>query len=274
MKTILVPTDYSDASRNALHYAMELAKLSKAKILLFHAYQIPLPTGDIPVMLISPAELEKENVDRIKKLEKELAKKYSDEIKVEHMVRAGFVSDEIVASAHEKKADLIVMGIKGESKLSRVLIGSNTVTVIHKSKTPVLAIPEGCKYKKPEKMLLAYDYRIKVSKDILGLLKNFTGLFKAKLLVLDMVKPVEVPVYENAVAGLSIESSLKDIDHSLYFPEGEDLVAEINSFVGNYKADWVVMIPHQHKFLSGLFHKSNTKQMAFHTHVPLLTFHS
>ena len=273
MKSILVPADYSEASNNAVQYAAELAKSSKAKIILLHAYQIPLPTGDVPVMLISPAELEKENEKRIKKLERTLLKKFSDKIKIEHVIRAGFVTEEILSVAGEKNADLIVMGIKGESKLSRALIGSTTVSIIKKTKTPVLAIPQDCKFKKIESIVLAYDYKSLIAKEVLEKLKRFVNLFKAKLLVLDVVRPEEVPVYENAVAGIKIENSLSEIKHSLYFPEGEDIVEGINTFTDTYKADWLVMLSHKHKFLSGLFHQSNTRQMAFHTHVPLLALH-
>ncbi len=273
MKTILVPTDYSEAADNALHYAVELALLSKAKIVLLHAYHVPLPTGDVPVLLVSPAELEKENVMRIKELKKQLEKKFSEKVKLDHVVRAGFVPDEVLTVAKEKNADLVVMGIKGETRLSRALLGSNTASVMRSAQTPVLAIPSGCRFKKPSKIVLAYDFSKPVPKKVLDTLKMYTSLFNAKLLVLDVVKPEAVPVYDDAVAGLKLENSLKSIPHSLYFPEGEDVVSEINSFADSYKADWLVMMPHKHKFFSGLFHKSNTKQMAFHTHLPLLSLH-
>ena len=273
MKTILVPVDYSETSNNALNYAMELAELSKSKIVLFHAYQVPLPTGDIPVMLVSPAELEKDNVHRIKKLEKKIQNKLSAHVQLEHECRSGFISDEIVSVANEKKADLIVMGIKGETKINRALIGSNTVSVIKHTKTPVLVIPEGCTYKKPGKIVLAYDYRGVVAKPVLENLKRFVNIFKAKLLVLDVVQPEAVPVMENAVAGITLENSLHGVEHSLYFPEADDVTSEINSFVDTYKADWLVMMPHRYKLFENIFHKSNVRQMAFHTHVPLLSLH-
>ena len=64
MKTILFPTDYSETAKNALQYALNLAKFSHAKIILLHAYQIPVPTGEVPVMMISPKELEKDNIQK------------------------------------------------------------------------------------------------------------------------------------------------------------------------------------------------------------------
>jgi len=40
MKTILVPTDFSKIARNAIDYAVEIAKLTKAKLILFHVYHV------------------------------------------------------------------------------------------------------------------------------------------------------------------------------------------------------------------------------------------
>jgi nucleotide-binding universal stress UspA family protein len=273
MKTILVPTDYSDTANNALQYALELAKFSHAKLILLHAYQIPLPTGEIPVMMISPQELEKDSSIRIKKLEKELISKTSGNIKIESVVRAGFVPDEIMDTAKAKNADLIVMGVTGGSKIEEALMGSSAISVIKHTQTPVLVIPKDARFKKIQKIVLSYDYHDEMKETIMKKFKEFVQLFKAKVLVLNVVTPVEVPTYENAVAGSTIENSLKDIEHTLFFPSSDDITDEINAFADAHQCDWLVMVPHKHKLLAGLFHKSNTKRMAFHTHIPLLALH-
>ena len=273
MKTILVPIDYSETAHNALQYAIGLAKFNKAKIVLLHAYQVPIPTTEMPVVLALPDDLEKENIARIKTLEKEISKQLNDEVKVEHLVRMGFAVDEIMTAAKEKKADLIVMGVTGQGKLGETLIGSNATWLIQKTHTPVLVVPQGAKFKKPEKIVWAYDYRGEVPENQSKKVKEYTKLFNANLFVLDIVKTSQVPTYENAVAGVTIEAALNGVKHSTYFPEGEDIESEINTFVDTYKADWLMMIPHKHTLFERLFHKSNTKRMAFHTHVPLLIIH-
>jgi len=273
MKTILVPTDYSDTANNALQYAVELAKFSHAKIILLHTYQIPIPTGEVPVMMISPQDLEKDNSTRIKNLEREIISQTSGNIKIESVVRAGFVSEEVIDEAKEKNVDLIVMGITGGNKFGESLMGSSTTSVIKHSQTPILVIPKDARYKQIQKIVLAYDYNDVMKENTMKTFKEFVKLFNAKVLVLNVVSPVEISTYENAVAGSTIENSLKDIEHTLYFPASEDNTNEINAFADAHQCDWLVMVPHKHKFLERLFHKSNTKQMAFHTHIPLLTLH-
>ena len=271
MKTILVPTDYSETADNAMHYALELAKTVKAKIILFHAYPFPIPTGDIPVLMVSPDELEKSNLIKIKDLEKKIEGEFPGEITVEHIVRAGNVTDEILTAAEEKEVDLIVMGVTGGGLIAETLMGSNTTALIKKTEIPVLVIPPKAKYKKIEKLVLAYDYKGKIKENVMSKIKTFAHLFNAQILVIDMVAPVEVTSPESTEAHLSIEKGFSDIKHSLYFPEGDDLEYQINSFVDSFKADWLIMIPHKNSFFAGLFHRRNTKKMAFHTHIPLLS---
>ena len=271
MKTILVPTDYSDTANNALQYAIELAKLSNAKIILIHAYQVPLPTGDIPVLMVTPEELEKENIVRIQKLEKKFAKQLLGKIKIEHVVNAGFVTDEILTVAKEKKVDLIVMGVTGAGKVAETLLGSNTTALINKTQIPILVIPNNARYKKITKFVLAYDYEGEIDEKVMKKIKIFVQLFKAKILVLDVVNPIAVHTSETSTERIAIENELSGIKHTLYFPEADDIEHEINSFVATYKADWLIMMPHKNTFFANLFHKRNTKKMAFHTHIPLLS---
>jgi nucleotide-binding universal stress UspA family protein len=173
----------------------------------------------------------------------------------------------------EKNPSLIIMGITGAGKAAQVLIGSNTTSVMKKIHTPLLIIPKQAKYKKVEKILLACDYNSEMDEDVLEKIKRYVQLFKAKLYVIDVITHEAVPAYENTIAEFKLEHSLREIPHTTFFPHSENISDEINSFADYYKYDWLVMMPHKHKFPDSLFHKSNTKQMAFHTHIPLLTIH-
>lgn len=272
MKTILVPTDYSEVADNALQYAVELASFSKAKLVLMHAYQVPVPTGEVPIMMITPQELEKENLKRIKHLEKKIAEETKGKFPVESLVRSGFTIEEITSVIKEKNADLVVMGITGE-KAGAMLIGSHTAALMRQTQTPVLVIPKDARFKEVSKIVLAYNYNESVNAKAINKVKKFAKLFNAKILVVDVEKPVAVPMYENTAAGESLEKSLKDVDHALFFSSSEDLADGINEFADDHRCDWIAMIPHKHNLLDRILHKSNTKKMAFHTHVPLLSIH-
>ena len=272
MKTILAPTDYSDVANNTLQYAAELAKYSKAKLILMHVYQIPIPSGEVPVMMITPQEFEKENKRRIKHLENKISAETKGNLKIESIVRAGFPVDEISDVIKETDADLVIMGITGE-KISEVLIGSHTTALIKRTRTPVLVIPKGARFGKIKKIALASDYNDAVNRDAVQKVKSFAKFFKAQVLVLDVERPEEIPIFENTVGGEKLEKLLHDVEHSLFYSSADDITDGLNSFAADHQCDWIAMIPHKHTVLGKLFHKSNTKKMAFHTHVPLLSIH-
>ena len=273
MKIILVPTDYSETANNALRYAVELAIFSHAKITLLHAYHVPVQTTEIPIVLVSPQELEMENMERIKQLEKEIISKTSGKVKIVSIVRAGFATDEIRNVAQETHADLIVMGIAGAGKVAQALIGSNTTSVMKKTQIPVLVIPKEARYREIKKIVLACNYNEPVDMAAINKIKAFVKLFNVKLLVVDLEKPVATPIYENAIAGETLEKAFNNIEHVLFYSSSEDIAEGINAFVGDHNCDWLAMVPHKRSVLGEFFHKSNTKKMAFHTHIPLLSIH-
>lgn len=273
MKTILIPTDYSETAGNALQYAIELAKFSSAKIILMHAYQVPVPTGEVPIMMISPKELKEENQKRIKLLEKKVKEQTEGKIKTETVVREGFTIDEITNVIKKKRVDLVVMGIKGAGKVSQTLIGSHTSSLIKKTQAPVLVIPADAKFKEIKKIALAHNYSEIANEKALNKFKKFAKMFNAKVLVVDVEKPSVVPTYENEVSGETLEKSLKDTEHVMFFSSAKNIEDGLNEFAEDHNCDWLAMIPHTHNIFDRVLHKSNTKKMVFHTHIPLLSIH-
>jgi nucleotide-binding universal stress UspA family protein len=271
MKTILVPIDFSDASENAAHYAADMAKYANARLVLLNTYSLPMPLVETPM-----AEMQ---FDEIGKINKEQLKSFSAKLKAGHrnidiecITAVGFTIEEVLLHAEEKNAELIVVGTSGTDK-SSTIIGSSAGTIIKESVRPVLTIPEGARFKKPERIALACDYNSIVPSDVVNKFIGIVKLFNAKVLVFDVLKKAELVTYEKALAEENLEESLYDIDHTLHFPSGDNLVEEINAFVDKHIVDMLAMIPHKYNFFTGLFHRSNSKQMAMNTSVPLLTIH-
>ena len=272
MKTILVPTDYSEVANNALQYAIEYAKFSNSKLLLFHVYPIPVPTTEFSILHISK-ELEKKNAERLKNLENEIRKKGDETFQIESKVGVGDVTDNILNLTTKKKIDLVVMGITGTNKLASILIGSNTMSVIEKSTTPVLIIPPKTRFKKIEKIVFASDFNHIVPKKVVVKLKEFAHIFDAEILVLDVLKSLEEVSHYTKIAGVNFENQMKGVSVSFHFSVGENLKEEINLFIEKHQASILVMLHKKYGILEQLFHKSNTKQMASHTQVPLISIH-
>lgn len=265
MKTILVATDFSDAARNASKYAIELAKAVKAKVIFFHAYHIPVTVSETPVIINYP-ELEETNLELLKH---EKLMLNADNLDVEYYTTAGLAVDEILEIEKKDKPDLIVMGMSGAGKLSEFILGSVSTSLIRKTSTPVLIVPENAKYKTPERIAFACDYTINAASGVLEPLKKITAQFKASLLIINLLKENEKVDTERAIKGMMIENQLQEIVHSYYFPEDDDFVHGLNDFVDSHNVDLLAIIPHKHNFLAKIFAESHTKKLAFHSHVPL-----
>src|SRR5687767_6485799 len=107
MQTILLPVDFSAASRNASMYAAEIARLLNTRILLFHAYLMPTPISEVPYAMVTVDNLQKENEDQLKKEAEFLQQQYG--VQTEWLVRIGTASDEIKTITKEQPIGLIVM---------------------------------------------------------------------------------------------------------------------------------------------------------------------
>lgn len=275
MKTILVPTDFSKAAANAIGYAVEIAKLTKAKIILFHTYRVPVVTAEMPVIIPNLTELEKDCMEELRKIERKLHLSHGKKLDIDRVVKCGFAVDEIDLYATKHKVDLIVMGMQGAGYLTEKFIGSVTTSLIQKANCPVLVIGENVKFKSIKKIVLACDYNETENKEILERLKEFAHLFKSHVYVLHVVPELELvaPVPDVVSDYIKLEHTLADTDHSFHYLPNNEVVDGINKFVTDSKMDMVVMIPRKHSILKNIFIEPNTKKMAFHSKVPLLALH-
>ena len=63
------------------------------------------------------------------------------------------------------------------------------------------------------------------------------------------------------------------LNHTFHISENEHIIDGINDFAEENNIDLVVMVPRMHSGFHNFFFEQNTKQMAFHTKVPLLALH-
>ncbi len=275
MKTILVPTDFSKNSSNAINYAAEIAKLSKAELVLMHIYYIPVVTADAPVVMPAWSDIEKDCLAALKKTARSIHAKYGKSLAIKCVCRMGFAVDETIKQyTEEKKIDMVIMGMHGAGYLTEKLIGSNTSALIKKSDCPVMVINEHVKFKKIKKIILACDYEKIPGKPVFNILKKFVTLFKSEVFVLHVINEnKKIAASKETIINKEIIKSLKGADVSFCFIENDNTISGINEFAAEKKADMIVIIPRVHNFLDRVFKESNTKRMVFHSSIPLLALH-
>lgn len=274
LNTLLVPTDFSDISTNAVHYAMELARHTGAGVILMHVYNVPVDLTDAALMP-SLQDIGEACQDSLDKLRKALQDLYGDSIPLETLCLPGFVREEINRVAEERKADFIVMGTHGGGFLAEKIFGSTASGMMRSAGCPVLAIDGSVVFKEPKRILFACDYAdIQQQYMVIAPLRRLASHFDAHIFVVNVVATKqEAPTVDEAVAGIKLEHALEDVNHTFHQYEHHDVVEGINGFAREYKIDMVVMIPHRHTLLEKLFQGSNTRRMAFHAELPVLTLH-
>jgi nucleotide-binding universal stress UspA family protein len=138
-KKILIPTDGSETAEKAVQHGIELARALKAKVCGLYVVDVSAFTG-VPTEAIWESMrdlLEEEGKKALKKIE-ELAKENG--VEYENFLKEGVPSEDIVKTAEDEQADLIVMGTAGRTGLNRFLLGSVTEKVVRTSTLPVLVV--------------------------------------------------------------------------------------------------------------------------------------
>ena len=146
LKTVLVPTDFSENSKKALIYAVRLAQRNDSSLILFHALELPefvqLRPPDISGRF-NEAEMKLFD-DAVRRCEDSLVRLSRDlgasNVKIETLQRVGKPYEEIIKIARERGVDLIIVGTHGYTGLKHFLLGSTTERVVRVSPCPVLVV--------------------------------------------------------------------------------------------------------------------------------------
>jgi nucleotide-binding universal stress UspA family protein len=124
VKKILVPVDFSEASRKAVNYGLSLTLQFNARLVLTH------------ITHFDTLEYEKSKM----KLLQLIPVDYRDRMDYEIIVKAGEVRQELLGIIDDKEIDLVVMGSRGRSYFERMLLGSVTERILRKVHVPILTV--------------------------------------------------------------------------------------------------------------------------------------
>lgn len=187
-----------------------------------------------------------------------------------------YVEEELPTLVDKYLADLVIIGMKGES-LAHRLFGSTCTALIGQGKFPVLVVPEGARYKGIASILFACDHHYLSSAHRLLFLKELSREFNARVQLFHVEKASEPILASNISNGretsvkINLEQVLEEVPHAYRDMEEEDVIKGIERGIADYHTDMLVMVPRKTGFWNTLFHKSNTRKMAFmKERIPLL----
>ena len=141
MKTILVPTDFSENAFVAAEYACALADATGQSVQLLHVYiALYAGYGEAGNSVKQIRWAESESAESMKQLLESLTKQFPG-VNIEDECVKGFMIDVVVDKLKKGENSLVVMGTKGVTNITESILGSTTYEVIKKSPVPVLVVP-------------------------------------------------------------------------------------------------------------------------------------
>ncbi|APY07788.1 hypothetical protein BWZ20_05515 [Winogradskyella sp. J14-2] len=273
MLSVLLPTDFSKNSENAIIYALELYKNEDCKFHFLHCYP--------PVIFSYEYQIEKgligkdvhkllqeESKERLYEFALSLMHKHGKNQEFEVEVVSGFLPDRISNTVLNNNIDIIVMGTKGATDSDRVVFGSNTIQVINKRCCPVIAIPDDYKLVGLENILFPSDLNITFRNkhflpilNILKLHKSSINLLHVSILGLTSKQKVHKEF---------IKETFTDYNTSFEILKEKDITEVVYNYQQKYKSELLVMINNKHTFFENLFFKPTISKIAMHLNTPFM----
>jgi nucleotide-binding universal stress UspA family protein len=281
MKTILYATDYSENSELALKYAFSLSTKMKAQLVVLHVFDYPTLLDNIslkpePAFPDIEGEAFKKHNTQLKTFCKRVLKSdtATSTIKIDAIENKSVVKG-IVEKANEVDAFLIVTGMKGNSNLRELIMGSIAKQLIEKAPCPVLTIPSDSVKTEIETIIYATDFE----EEDFGAMDKLTEIarpFNAKIRIIH-ISALEETVDEKYKTDLEAKIH-KYIDYPnlvLDILYSDDALDALKTYYRNSNADLIAMLEREDSGIaSRVFHRDLVKRMETYGKIPLLSFNA
>jgi nucleotide-binding universal stress UspA family protein len=193
-KQVLIATDFSDASRRALAYAIAIARRYSSALSIVHAIP-PEPREPIQMEAL-PRELNRRRLDAEREMENLGEKPEINEFNHRMVLESGRVWDVLGSVIQREGIDLLVMGTHGRAGLKKLALGSVAEQVLRLAPCPMLTVgphvpPAGCGPVEFKRILFATDFGAAAAKAFPYAL-SLAQDCQAKLVLLHMVPPIPV----------------------------------------------------------------------------------
>lgn len=276
MKTVLIPTDFSNCSEKAIEYGTTMAKSLRADVILLHAYH-PMPYA--PEMYIYLGQDERDNLrEEAERQLQQLSNRIEQATgsKCSHILEEGLPTTIIDSTINSVKPDLVVIGAKGMTAVGRALLGSVTAHVVRVSQVPVLVVPDKASFKPINRIVYATDYHDS-DVEAIKFLAKIGKAHDSEITVLHVADgEIAMPFEEAYIKELESEFKMQADYSNVNFRvvENSHIAHAIQEYANDYKAELVAVAKMKRSVFLRVLLPSVTKKMIYHTDVPLLVFNA
>jgi len=273
MKRILLPTDFSDNSFEAIRYALLVFKEIECTFFLLHTYTPPVYQTEY--LIGSSGQIGLGDVMRetsqtqLEQLQSRLEKEYKNPNHT-FVVHTAFntLLGEVTDTIEKENIDLVIMGTKGATGATEILFGTNTVHVIKKAKCPVIAVPPKFEYEAPKEILFPTDFEIEYKKEKLEVLLTIAEKYQSRINIMHVRTGLDLTNTQK-----KNKKQLEELldNRSLFHDIPDNTITDaVNEFQLKQRVNLLVMVQNKHTFLERLFIEPVIKKIGFHITVPFM----
>ncbi len=272
MKKILVTTDFSQASKAGLRFAIQLAKQAEFELVFFHCFQALIPSLTHRKLLEDATQ--KQLKSKVQKMEKFVANVLKPTGVHLDKYRCVVVEDlnpeaAILQYAKEASVDYICISTRGAGTLLKI-IGTNTSKIIVKSPVPVLVIPHTYRVRPLKKVLYATD--LENFEHEMPIVADFAQYLNVKADVAHFFYPAEMKLDPETLAEMwrkkypALERVFLE-QHNL----SAGFVAQMGQLTQKLKPELVSFFTHSNQtWFAKFFSPNHTEAFSFVTKTPML----
>ncbi len=281
LKNILFPTDFSQPSRDALPFALAIARRYESTVFLVNIVE-EVPVTSVP-MDVMPPDRDRDRERALKRMTDFLRFNSLEGLKTEVVLESGFVWPVIQNIVDDRKIDLIVLGTHGRGAVQRLFMGSVAEEIFRHASCPVMTIgphakPTLGRYDHVERILFATDFS-QASLHALTFALTLAEERDARLVLLHVVQPPGVPVDVSEQLLSESEVKLRSLIPNERMPGKRPVFVAlvgapadtILSLADRERADLIVMGVHKAKAFSAHWPFEVAGQVIAHAMCPVVS---
>jgi nucleotide-binding universal stress UspA family protein len=279
MKNILLPTDFSENSWNAIKYAVRFFEDLECNFYLLHVSQFDnFMANDMPITLNENA-IDTLYLKPTKQRLRGILKRISElELNRTHhkfytLSDYGFFIESIRKNVAEKQIDYVVMGTKGASGLQKIILGTNTADIITKVKCNTLAVPENAAFVEPKEIAFPTDFSLSHNLQILQPISDILEQFQGALRIVHINKS-KTDLNSNQQKNKDLlEDYFNNYDYSFNYLTNKKVEDAVQCFVESRNINMICMVAKNLNYFQQILFHSKVEEISYHTEIPFLVLH-
>ena len=279
MKNILLPTDFSENSWNAIVYALHFFENEACNFYLLHVNRLSnVVTNDSAYILTQEAIEDiytKPTKRQLRRLLKQIFQQFqkNKNHKFYTLYDYNFFIESLRKQVKEKRIDMIVMGTKGASGLKEYIVGSNTGNVITKVKCATMVVPENATYSAFKEVAFPTDFSLSYDFQILQPILEIIDTTNSYLRIIHINKKGKELNPDQQANKELLEDFFVDLEHSFHFLTNKKIEDAVQCFTESRATDMIVMVAKNLNYFQQILFHSRVEKISYHTDIPFLVLH-